>query len=680
MIRKRQIAAFASVILASVSVTPAFGAELLSSNSAELVPGLIIELAPRASALSDVGEPVGQQLTNVELQTPLHLGGNFYSVGFEQAQSPDSAAEVVAAVARDPRISKIKIDQAISPQALNRIPKLPSVTAIRAAAAPRSLSVRDAFTAADQYLPRVALSWGTPTSLNGAKLVGYRIEKSIDGKTWNVAVSDTRSTMRSAIISNGLEAGQNVFWRVKAITKSGSSSKIGLASVAKAVKPTTSPAPPVLTSGSNLSNDGVVTWKSQTLAERGGLVVTYVATATGSDGSTLSCSTTKSNTCQISPLVAGVSYTVSLTATNQRGSAKNESLFAVSDPLFKQQWHLSAANGINVEAAWKVTAGSPNVVVSVIDSGLVKHPDLTNVVDGYDFVRCLSASNCSNTDDGDGEDADPTDSESATTAVWHGTHVAGLIAAQANGIGTVGVAPNVRIQPIRVLSSEGGSESWLIRALNWAAGIPVAGVPVNKTPAKVINLSLASPLRAACDPFLDAVFEPIKDLGITVITAVGNENEPAQFYSPGNCYPTISVGATGPGNDRASYSNYGSDFTNYVDIAAPGGDSRNPAGAPNQTRGAILSTISPAANNSSTAVFGVGYGLLEGTSMAAPIFAGVVALLYSVNPELTADQIWQLVRTTAKPYASGTQGAAGLNGIGIVDAGAAVAAALKIAN
>jgi hypothetical protein len=58
----------------------------------------------------------------------------------------------------------------------------------------------------------------------------------------------------------------------------------------------------------------------------------------------------------------------------------------------------------------------------------------------------------------------------------------------------------------------------------------------------------------------------------------------------------------------------------------------------------------------------------------------VVALLYSVNPELTADQIWQLVRTTAKPYAPGTQGAAGLNGIGIVDAGAAVAAALKIAN
>jgi serine protease len=64
--------------------------------------------------------------------------------------------------------------------------------------------------------------------------------------------------------------------------------------------------------------------------------------------------------------------------------------------------------------------------------------------------------------------------------------------------------------------------------------------------------------------------------------------------------------------------------------------------------------------------------------MAAPIFSGVVALLYSVNPAFSADQIWELVRTTAKPYAAGSQGASGVNGIGIVDAGAAVAAALKL--
>jgi hypothetical protein len=162
--------------------------------------------------------------------------------------------------------------------------------------------------------------------------------------------------------------------------------------------------------------------------------------------------------------------------------------------MFASQWYLNATQGINAPKAWTYTKGSPSVVVAVIDSGITKHPDLdSQLVAGYDFVSNNTRTcSYSNSGDGDGWDADPsdpgdyyTDNTGFNASSWHGTHVAGIIAAAQNDYGISGIAPGVKIQPSRALGPDGGCSADLIAALNWAAGLPVPNTPANKTPAKV---------------------------------------------------------------------------------------------------------------------------------------------------------------------------------------------------
>ena len=201
---------------------------------------------------------------------------------------------------------------------------------------------------------------------------------------------------------------------------------------------------------------------------------------------------------------------------------------APNDPLYADgvpdngpaagQWYLRAPSGefqssLNIEAAWAITTGSPDVVVAAVDTGVrYEHPDLLPVgvgghlLPGYDMVSDPVVAN-----DDDGRDADPSDpgdwvtwaelsqpggllsrcTTSPETSSWHGTQVSGLIAALTdNGIGMAGAAPGVRVLPVRVLGKCGGYDSDIIAGMRWAAGLSVPDVPANPYPARVINLSL----------------------------------------------------------------------------------------------------------------------------------------------------------------------------------------------
>jgi serine protease len=358
--------------------------------------------------------------------------------------------------------------------------------------------------------------------------------------------------------------------------------------------------------------------------------------------------------------------------------------------MFSSQWYLSATTGINVQKAWGYTKGSPNVVVAVIDSGITKHPELdSQQVPGYDFVSVGTRGCSNNSGDGDGWDADPSDpgdyyidSKGFQKSSWHGTHVAGIIAAAQNDYGISGIAPNVKIQPIRALGPDGGCSADLIAALNWAAGLPVPNVPLNKTPAKVINLSMGTSNASSCDYFPGAMsstggaLAAIKKLGVTTITAAGNSNTDANDSYPGNCYPTINVGATGISQDRAWYSNFtvqtNADGAGVgVDISAPGGDDRDSATAPAGTKGKMLSSINDGERGPGNPTF----GLEEGTSMAAPVVAGIVALLYSVKPNITFDEVYEVLKNSVSKFKPGGDCASATItrcGVGIVNAGNAL--------
>ena len=267
----------------------------------------------------------------------------------------------------------------------------------------------------------------------------------------------------------------------------------------------------------------------------------------------------------------------------------------------------------------------------------------------------------------------------------HGTHVAGIIAAQSDSVGVTGIAPNVKIQPIRALGVDGGNSSDLIAALRWAAGLPVPGVSANPTPAKVVNLSMGTDSYTPCRlrgqdlGATEVALADLKAAGVTVISAAGNFDVPASESYPGNCYPTINVGATAFSGDRASYSNYSVPDSKGqmvgVDISAPGGDSKFPGDSPAESKGKIVSTW----NDGKTIPGSPTYWGEEGTSMAAPVVTGVVALIYSIKPNITFDDVWKVVSETATKFPPGsTCETKNICGIGIVNAGAAVAAAAAL--
>jgi serine protease len=336
------------------------------------------------------------------------------------------------------------------------------------------------------------------------------------------------------------------------------------------------------------------------------------------------------------------------------------------DPRYDEQWHyFEAAGGINLPDALDISTGN-DVTVAVIDSGIIPHADLNGqILPGYDFITNPNVAL-----DGDGRDTDPTDEgawwqpgtcgakDPGRKSSWHGTHVAGTVAAKTNnGIGVAGVAWNAKILPVRVLGRCGGRTSDIAEAMRWAAGLAVPGVPQNPNPAKVINLSLGG--KGLCGDTYREAIEAIRAAGVTVVVAAGNNNTDAIQFSPGNCPGVITVAANNRDGGRAYYSNFGT----TIDITAPGGETSTPEQG-------ILSTL----NSGSTTVGSDSYQFYQGTSMAAPHVAGVVALMYALDANLTSDEVLSILTKTARsfPVVSERQCDTTVCGAGILDAYAAV--------
>jgi serine protease len=673
--------------LIAVNVAPAYAAldPILSDNTTQAV-GLIVKYKDGVAATAKDGSPTAENASGADLQIGRDLGAGWHSVAFDDEISAGKATSIAIRMATDPRVQSVEIDRHLV--AATSTPKLSAkaysaaFAALKPATAVRSLKATDGWSKLTPNVPAVKVSWASPTSLFGASVSGYRVESN-DGTGWKF---QTSSLVNNAVINQGLVAGVSYSFRVAAITKQAGVSKLGAFSAPVAAIPTSVPQPPVFT-GSNTAFVGTYpSWARQNRIQTGGLqLLGYQATAVASGQTPSICNAPpNATTCQFTDLVPNVTYTVSVVAKNARGATASLNQVTPLDAMFKDQWYLTAKYGINATNAWSTTMGSKNVVVAVIDSGITAHPDLDNqVIPGYDFVSDPLSAN-----DGDGWDAnnaDPGDYYGNEPSSWHGTHVAGIIAAQSNAIGVTGVAPNVKIQPIRALGSDGGNSSDLIAALHWAAGIHVAGVPDNKTPAQVVNLSMGTDSNTPCrlrgqttGATEDALAE-LKSAGITVISAAGNFNVPAYESYPGNCFPTINVGATAYSGDRASYSNYSVvDSTGQmvgVDISAPGGDSKFPGDSPAGTNGKIISTM----NDGQKGPGAPTYKGEEGTSMAAPIVAGVVALIYSLKPKITFDKVWDVLKASVTPFPPGSSCETKANcGAGIVNAGAAVAAALAL--
>jgi len=314
-----------------------------------------------------------------------------------------------------------------------------------------------------------------------------------------------------------------------------------------------------------------------------------------------------------------------------------------TDPLSFLQWDMVQ---IHTPEAHAITGGSPSVLVGDIDTGIdYTHPDLVANIDFTNSVSCV----------GGVPNQDP--------AAWsdqfgHGTHTAGTIAAAANGIGIVGVAPNVKIAAIKATDSNGFLyPEYVICAFMWAAthGIDVTNNSYFVDPW-LFNCRNDAGQRAIWEALRRAIRYAMSQ-GVTVVASAGNQNDDlahptVDTISPDDSTPltreitnacgvipaeipgVITVSANGNLLQKSYYSSYG---VGVVQVVAPGGDSRYQR-TPAATRGTVLSTYP-----------GNRYAYLQGTSMASPHVAGVAALIISQFGKMPQGRVAAYLTSTADP-------------------------------
>lgn len=333
--------------------------------------------------------------------------------------------------------------------------------------------------------------------------------------------------------------------------------------------------------------------------------------------------------------------------------ARYELLFQPSDVRYSEQWALKdTPAGISAEPAWDVfTHRGLGALIAIVDTGITSHPDLNgNKVGGYDFITLVESAG-----DGNARDNNPADNGdglqdecTARPSTWHGTHVAGIAAAIGNNVeGISGVAPNAAHLPLRSLGRHSGAMSDITDAIVWAAGGNVPGLPANPNVATVINLSIGR-RTTACGPLEQAAINYAVSRGVVVVAAAGNNNLQASTSTPGSCANVITVGATDSSGSRAGFSNYGP----LVEIYAPGAN--------------ILSAFNTGQYSPGSPT----YSPQSGTSMAAPMVAGVAAMMQATQPRPPA-QVSDIIRRTAKLRAGTCSGDCG---VGILNAHAAALA------
>ena len=333
-----------------------------------------------------------------------------------------------------------------------------------------------------------------------------------------------------------------------------------------------------------------------------------------------------------------------------------------SDDLFFRQWHYPL---IHLPEAWDTTKGDSDVIVAVVDTGvLFDHPDLSGrlTATGYDFV-----SDPASALDDDGIDPDPSDAgaQNPGTSIFHGSHVAGTIAAQTNnGVGVAGVGWNTRIMPVRALGKGGiGANYDIAQAVLYAAGLENISKTFPSQRADIINLSLSGTNESELEK---DIYDKVRAQGVIVVAAAGN-NASSQPVYPAAYDGVLAVSGVDINELRAPYSNFGS----YVDLAAPGGDLSDDLDGDGYRDG-VLSTVA------SVYLIGnlsYGYSYLEGTSMAAAHVSGVIALMKAVNPKLTPDELDELLVNGRITQDLGQPGQDDLYGYGLIDAQRAVLAA-----
>ncbi|WP_414676005.1 S8 family serine peptidase [Limnobacter sp.] len=355
--------------------------------------------------------------------------------------------------------------------------------------------------------------------------------------------------------------------------------------------------------------------------------------------------------------------------------APNDGAYSVNQASYM---HTGAYASLRMQDVWEQTRGSSNVVIAVLDSGvLFENPELKGrLLPGYDFVSRVTPPTGSTesgtvfdsgSNDGDGRDPDPSDPgdapppgfncpDGSTTSSWHGTTVASVAAAQSNnGQFLAGMDWNAKVLPVRVSGRCGiATSSDIVDAFYWATGSgrvdPTIGV--NPNPANIINLSFATdtPLFGGGCAANDMVALAIADArarNVSVVVSAGNNSGGAVQY-PANCAGTIAAGAAEQDGQLATYTAKGAG-TGFVTLHAPGNSNGLYVGASN------TGTSSPNPNGSTAFLF-------AGTSFSAPMVAGAISLLRAVRPSLTPSQIDSLLRNSARPYPANASNSTNLVG------------------
>jgi subtilisin family serine protease len=364
----------------------------------------------------------------------------------------------------------------------------------------------------------------------------------------------------------------------------------------------------------------------------------------------------------------GTPDTLGATKYDRRAVRREATLATTPDPREAEQWDMQM---IKADQAHQITDGSRRVLVGVLDSGIdPDHPDLAANIDVADSVNCSDAGR----------------PDRSATGWWpttsdHGTHVAGTIAAARNGVGIVGVAPNVRMASVKVVNDDGFIyPEYAVCGFIWA-GLHHMDVTNNSY--------YVDPFRYYCEDQPDqyAAKEAVRravawsiDRGVVSAAAAGNEaddlaNKTIDTTSPDDSDPitrTVNSGC----NDIPTELDGVVTVASLERFPADTLDSRL-SGFSNRGLG-VIDVAAPGSRILSTIVAGNGYGLKSGTSMASPHVAGVLALMKSAHPQWTPARLLAELRAQAddKACTPATTGAACVGtpddnsyyGEGVVDA------------